>query len=172
MGRPSLLTKSRETALLQAIEGGLSLKHAAMFAGICYETLNRWRKRGEIETAPAEFRQFCQALRRSEAIALHKLVGYVVAAAPKDWRAATWMLERRYPDDFGRLDKIESRKSPNQPPFSDDGITHEVLARMKKQSGAAEVMVKLAEIIERKKKERAELEFQAQQTKKAVNLRE
>jgi hypothetical protein len=104
------MTKHCEASLLRAIEDGLPLKHAAMLAGISYDTLNRWRKRGELENAPLRFRQFCKALRHSEAVAMKRLVNGVSAAGKTDWRAAAWILERRFREEFGKPHEAENKQ--------------------------------------------------------------
>jgi hypothetical protein len=45
-----------------------------------------------------------------------RLVAYVASAASKNWRAAAWILERRYPDRWGR----GQREEPPVVPSADD----------------------------------------------------
>jgi transposase len=87
-GRPTLLNPTRQAALLEAIEQGMPLKQAAAVAGMSYDTLNHWQKRGENESAPSEYRQFCQLLRRSLAVAMQVHLSSICDAAKRDWRAA------------------------------------------------------------------------------------
>lgn len=104
-GRPCGLTLETERVLLSAIERGLPYKQAAALAGISYMTLNRWRRQGEVDGAPAEFRDFCYRLEAAEARAANTLLQAVSKAGrERDWRAAAWILERRYPEDWGKRD--------------------------------------------------------------------
>lgn len=127
-----MLNKQRETRLLAAIQKGMPLKHAAMLAGISYDTLNRWRVRGEEKSAPLRFRQFCKALRRSQAVAMLRLVSHIQAAGKQDWRAAAWMLERRHPEDFGRPAPNDPATAKQQVP-DDATPDHPVLQEIRKR---------------------------------------
>lgn len=151
-GRPSLLTEDLQAMLLSGIEEGLPLKQAAMLAGICYETLNRWRKKGESESAPPEFRHFCQALQRSEAVAMQRLVSQVSKAGNTDWRAAAWILERRHPDEFGKAEKIEHTGKGGNSLITP--IDCEVIRRIKKQEGIKEMLGKLGGILDEVRRRR------------------
>ncbi|MBL9179715.1 MAG: hypothetical protein JNM65_16755 [Verrucomicrobiaceae bacterium] len=155
-GRPTLLNPTRQAALLEAIEQGMPLKQAAAVAGMSYDTLNHWQKRGENESAPPEYCQFYQQLRRSQAIAMQVHVSSICDAAKRDWRAAAWMLERRFPEDFARTQQLEHSGPGGKPqtPYADE--EYEVLRRMKKQQGIKELMMKLGSIIMEKKRQQDE----------------
>lgn len=155
-GRPTLLNPSRQAALLEAIEQGMPLKQAAAVAGMSYDTLNHWQKRGENESAPEEYRQFCQLLRRSQAVAMQVHVSSISDAAKRDWRAAAWMLERRFPEDFARQQQLEQNVANAKPWMPDPDITHEVLIRMQKQRGITEILKKLGGIIQEKQRQKEE----------------
>lgn len=129
-GRPTLLNPTRQATLLNAIEEGLPLKEAAEIAGISYDTLNRWQNHGKNESAPPEYRQFCQLLRRSKAVAMQVNVSAIREAAKRDWRAAVWILERRFPADFARQQQIE-HSGPGGKPLTSPYDDYEVLRRMK-----------------------------------------
>lgn len=176
-GRPTLLNPTRQAALLEAIEQGMPLKHAAAVACMSYDTLNRWQKRGENESAPEEYRQFCQLLRRSQAVAMQVHLSSICDAAKRDWRAAAWMLERRYPEDFARQQQLEHSVSDAKPWMPDPEVNHEVLIRMQKQRGISELLKKLGGIILEKKRQReedarAEKEAATLQTPLALNTKQ
>ena len=155
-GRPTLLNPTRQAALLEAIEQGMPLKQAAAVAGMSYDTLNNWQNRGENESAPEKFRQFCQLLRHSQAVAMQVHVSSINEAAKRDWRAAAWMLERRFPEDFARHQQLEHSVSDAKPWMPDPDLTPEVLIRMKKQQGIVEIFKKLGSIIKEKRLQREE----------------
>lgn len=166
------MNKERETVLLQAIEQGLPLKHAAKLAGISYDTLNRWKTRGSSEFAPDEFRKFCVAVEHSEAVAMQINLARIQAAGEKDWRAAAWILERRHPEEFGAPQRNDSRK-PDQTPrwLQHGGDEPEVLTRMKQQAGVRELAGMLGTIVT-EKLERKKKEERMAQIKGSVRLRE
>lgn len=141
-----------------------------------YDTLNHWQKRGENESAPEEYRQFCQLLRHSQAVAMQVHVSSISDAAKRDWRAAAWMLERRFPEDFARQQQLEHSVSDAKPWMPDPEINHEVLIRMKKQKGIVELLKKLGGIIQEKRLQReeaakAEREAATLQTPLALNTK-
>ncbi|MEP6669410.1 MAG: hypothetical protein ABJF10_09675 [Chthoniobacter sp.] len=150
-GRPCLLTPNRQAVLLKAIQEGLPLKQAARLASISYDTLNRWRKKGEEEYAPLEFRKFCEALGHSEATAMHRLVSVVSDAGKSDWRASAWILERRFREEFGKPQHTEN-SGPGGNPFHSltppaQEVDHEVLRRMRDQQGMRKMAARLGELL-------------------------
>lgn len=106
-GRPCLLNPRRMRRFLAAIKNSMPLKHAAAFAGVSYDTVNRWRIRGEDEKSPVEFCNFYKALKRAQAVAMNRLLRSVQRSGRKDWRAAAWLLERRHAEDFGKINEVE-----------------------------------------------------------------
>ena len=155
-GRPTLLNPTRQAALLKAIEQGMPLKQVAAMAGISYDTPNNWQNRGENESAPPEYRQFCQPIRRSQAVARQVHVSSICDAAKRDWRAAAWMHERRCPEDFARPQQFEHSVSGWKPLMPEPEVNHEVLIRMKKQQGIVDLLKKLGGIIKEKRLQREE----------------
>ena len=125
----------------------MPLKQAAEIAGMSYDTLNHWQNRGANESAPLEYRQFCQLLRRSQAVAMKVHVSSICDAAKRDWRAAAWMLERRFPEDFSKPQQFEHSGPGGKPLSPDVEVSHEVLVRMKKQDGIKNMLAKLGSII-------------------------
>jgi hypothetical protein len=87
MARPSKCTEERVAGIIAAIARGLTIKGAAESQGISVQTLARWRK-SDAELA--------ERVARAEAEAEIKMVRIITEAAPKDWRAAAWFLERSF----------------------------------------------------------------------------
>jgi hypothetical protein len=71
------------------------------YAGVHYDTFNKWRARGEKEGS-GKYYDF--AVKVEEAIAYSEigLVRQVRSKGDDDWRAAAWMLERRFPETWGK----------------------------------------------------------------------
>jgi hypothetical protein len=104
-GRPSKLTESTMEKLIEALRSGAYRIDACRAAGIHYNTLLAWERKGEAQKK-GEFSEFLDALRRAEAEATVTNVGVITRAAQNgDWRAAAWFLEHKYPDRWARLDK-------------------------------------------------------------------
>jgi transposase len=98
MARPTKRTPEREKRLLQAIRAGNTRRAAAAYAGISDDSLERWAKRCA---------DFADALTRAEAESEVALVAIVRQAASQDWRAAMAILERRWPDSWGKREKLD-----------------------------------------------------------------
>src|SRR5665647_1852880 len=105
VGRPSKLTESRMEQLTEALRSGNYRIDACRAAGIHYNTLLAWEKKGESQKS-GEYAEFLEALRIAEAEAVVSNVEVITTAAQRgDWRAAAWFLEHKYPNNWARLDK-------------------------------------------------------------------
>jgi hypothetical protein len=91
-------TPEVDARIAQAIRLGGSYRDAAAYAGISEDTLARWRKR---------FADFAALLARAEAEAKVHWLARIEQAGAQDWRALAWKLERRYPAEWGRVDRLE-----------------------------------------------------------------
>lgn len=112
MGRPSKLTQAVKTTVIDALESGLGPSQAAQLAGISSGTLSEWVRRGEgrdDRPASLEFAKFAKDVTRAIAASESALISRIHAATEKDWRAAAWLLERRWPDRWANTHRIEMR---------------------------------------------------------------
>lgn len=104
MARPTKFTPERAEQIVSAIRAGASKLSAAQAAGVAYDTVNEWRKRGEAGgRGSAPFAKFSEALAQAEAEANVTAAKALFSAAGKDWRAALAFLERRERDTWGEL---------------------------------------------------------------------
>ncbi len=101
--RPTKFTKETTDRLFAAIRAGLPYHLAADAAGISETTFYEWQ-RGEFPRgSDKELRaQFSEELTRARGSSAARLITIINTAAPTDWRAAAWILERRFPKDFGK----------------------------------------------------------------------
>jgi len=105
VGRPSKLTESRMEKLIEALRSGNYRIDSCRAAGIHYNTLLAWEKKGESQKS-GEYIEFLEALRIAEAEAVVSNVDVITKAAQGgDWRAAAWFLKHKYPNNWARLDK-------------------------------------------------------------------
>ena len=119
-GRPSKLTESRMEKLIEALRAGAYRIDACRAAGIHYNTLLAWEKKGEAQEK-GEFSEFLDALRKAEAEAVITNVGVITRAAQDgDWRAAAWFLEHKYPDKWARVEKRADHEQGVTIIFSDE----------------------------------------------------
>ena len=98
-GRPKgsvKLTGDKQERIVEALEGGHSLASAARLAGFHRDTVHRWMTRGRKGESPL-FVRFFDAVQEALARSEHRLTSLMMNHAEKDWRAAAWLLSRRFP---------------------------------------------------------------------------
>jgi len=90
-------TPERLEKILAAVRQGVTLTTAAKLAGMHVGTLGEWRR-----SDPAVDAEVKKAVAESELA----LVQTVQTAAQKQWQAAAWLLERRWPERWARRDLV------------------------------------------------------------------
>ena len=134
-GRPTKLTASVAERIVEAVALGYTYKDAAAAGGVHEETLAAWRKRG-VEGPASIYTQFIgqidkaaeltgiaflKAIRKSILESPVKVREHIKTddkgnvlmkeihreTLPPDIKGATWWLERRFPEQFGRRDQME-----------------------------------------------------------------
>jgi succinate dehydrogenase flavin-adding protein (antitoxin of CptAB toxin-antitoxin module) len=81
---------------------GCTRKLAAQYGGIAQDTFNRWIRRG-LREEDGKFRDFVNAINEAETKAcLGALATILECAEDGNWKAAAWLLDRRYPDSYSR----------------------------------------------------------------------
>jgi len=157
---PGKISPERVKVILEAIRIGVPLSKAAPLAGISYPTLNNWRVRGEKEKQ-GKYHDFFIALEKAKADFIGECLkrineaaegGQILTTTKKffrqgdglrclivikrkthpDWRAAAWLLERLYPDEYG----VNQMKTSDTPDRLADRI--EILIREKQVDSALE----------------------------------
>jgi hypothetical protein len=109
-GRPSKLTIEIKKKLIQAIKAGNYYEAACAYAGIDYSTFRKWLQKGETAKS-GEFFEFFEAIKKAESTAEAQMVAQWQKAMPLDWRAIATFMERRYPERWGRKEKIQQEIS-------------------------------------------------------------
>lgn len=122
MSRPSKLTDETKRKLVLALRAGNDQKVAAQMAGIGETTFYRWLELAEQPDAKKEYREFRELIQRTIAEAEIDAIARIQQAASNGrWQAAAWWLERKYPERWGRNDKIRAEISgPNGEPIQID----------------------------------------------------
>src|SRR5258706_9635769 len=111
MARPGKLTAEAQKRIISALRIGATHEHAARSAGIHYATFRRWMQQGE-RASRGQFCEFCEAVKRAEAEAAITWLATIERAAHTGvWQAAAWKLERRYPNEWGRRDRMSVEHS-------------------------------------------------------------
>jgi hypothetical protein len=93
MPRPHKLTPTLRRQILGLLRSGVGLGRSARMAGIHPDTAGRWI---------AERPDFAEAVEAARAESTGFLERQIAQASRRDWKAAAWILERRFPEEFGR----------------------------------------------------------------------
>ena len=110
MGRPLKLTPETTQRIVEAVELGATWERAADAAGVGASTLGLWRRRGEAGEVP--YSAFLAALKKAESAGVERALRVIREAAEGGaWQASAWLLERRYPADYGRRSEVSVRAS-------------------------------------------------------------
>jgi hypothetical protein len=114
-GRPTKLTEEVTRRIINSIRAGNYLETSAAYAGIGKVTLFDWLRRGSRQTCGVH-REFWEAVEQALAEAEVRDVYIITKAAERNWQAAAWRLERKFPGRWGRKVEIGSVGSnPDQP---------------------------------------------------------
>ena len=114
MGRTLKLTEEVQDKICVAIRLGNDKKVAAALAGVSETTFYRWLEMAELPNAKKEYREFRESIERAEAEAEVTRIARITQAADNGtWQAASWWLERKFPERWGRNDKIRQEITGN-----------------------------------------------------------
>jgi hypothetical protein len=116
----SKLTPEMHVGICEALASGVYRQDAARYNGIGTTTFYRWMEVGEADheagvNSPQAL--LWEGVIQAEAKAKLRLSALISGAAVDDWKAAAWMLERKYPEEYGRRDRTEIPQAP--PPTMD-----------------------------------------------------
>ena len=87
------------SSLCRGLRDGNSRTVSCLRAGITIRTLQRWIQRAE--DGEQKYVEIRDQVEQAEALSAQNAVELILKAGHKDWRAAAWFLERRFPDDWG-----------------------------------------------------------------------
>ncbi len=113
-GRPTKLTPEVQRAICESIALSIPYKYAAEEAGIDEDTFALWMRKGREPRARAPYAAFYRAVTRARASAVKSLTVRVLGGG-KGSAGATWLLERRFREDYGPSQKVELSEDPNAP---------------------------------------------------------
>jgi hypothetical protein len=103
-GRPSAYNLQVHKQIIDALKSGGYKTHAAHAAGISRDTLDNWIEAGRAGREPfVRFAQECDKARADDALRNQAIVSAAaVRRIEGDWKAAAWLLERKYPKLYGK----------------------------------------------------------------------
>lgn len=125
-GRPTKLTDSLIIQISALLIKGYPHSIVCQALGIDESTFSRWMKQGE-QSHEEPFYTFSQEVQRAQAEAAIMLHDMILKHAEVDPRSAQWLLERRYPQQYGK-------QRPEPPPAPPQQHHHiHILATLKAQ---------------------------------------
>ena len=96
MGRPTKLTPETHRRIVEAIGAGRTKTAAAAAAGITEATLHGWIKKGRSAPQGSALFDFFEDVQDALAVSEISLFEKIWEATDRDWRAAAWLLARRF----------------------------------------------------------------------------
>jgi hypothetical protein len=124
-GRPTLLTPELAEQLTALLRAGNQIHVVCDAVGIDRRTYSRWMQRGLSGRARDKpYRELRAQVERARAEAEARAVTQIARASTEDWRAAAWLLERSFPERWGkpaeRLQVLEVElPEPEVDPFAE-----------------------------------------------------
>lgn len=97
-GRPTKYSPAVAWRICEPVARGCSREAAAALAGISASTLHGWRN---------QFPEFSEALEKADARFEAERVAAICEAGRKtgNWTANAWLLERKFPQRYGKIDR-------------------------------------------------------------------
>jgi transposase len=118
-GRPPLLTEKLIDQIAQRLRKGATLSMAATLSGIYPQLLHAWLRRGAAErdlavdetiidanpAPPSVYAELHAAAERAIDEFRMELLAGIAEAGATWWQARAWILERRWPREYGRFSR-------------------------------------------------------------------
>lgn len=110
-GRKLELTPETKHKLLTALKATVPRVAACVYAGISRATFYRWMKYAD-EQPKSNFAKFKLEVEEAEQHALANMTLGMYMDSKKDWRARAWIMERRWPKDWGKRETVTHEGLP------------------------------------------------------------
>jgi len=107
-GRPTKFTPETIEKILAGISEGLPYDTACALANCDYTTFRKWMQAAESENAGQALIDFFDNVKKAEAKAEEIHIQNIKKASDSGaWQAGAWILERRYPEKWGRVERLK-----------------------------------------------------------------
>ena len=102
--RPQKIVYEIIESLCDYIAQGFSYDKAATNSGISASTFFRWMRIGSLPDAEQIYKDLVRAVKEASEFSEFEALQLVRSAAivDRNWKAAAWFLERRFPDRYGK----------------------------------------------------------------------
>ena len=91
--------------ILEEIRNGVSMSDSASIHRVSKLTLDNWCKRNK---------DFARDLKKAESEYKREHLLNLRKASGKSWQASSWLLERKYPEEYGRRDRMDLTSKGNE----------------------------------------------------------
>ena len=126
--KPKLTPEIADEAI-KLIKGGASNADVIAYIGVAETTFYKWLR----EPANEAQKQLAQGLKKAETERkLWHLQHIHKAAEEGDWKASAWYLERRYPNEYARTQRISGEITTNQ---KSDALSEAIRETVRKMEG-------------------------------------
>lgn len=100
-GRKSKLTPAARKVAVEMASKGMCISHIAQAIGVGRDTFSDWLVNNST---------FASEIKKAEADGIASLMDQIIKAARKNWQAAAWILERRFPQQFARVQLLDVKQ--------------------------------------------------------------
>ena len=125
IGRPPKLTAEMIEQYCDLLIQGQTVSRAAVLTGISESTIYRWLTLGKKEGAEPIYAELVERVTEATECSEFELLQRLRKAAdkPEHWRATAWMLERRFPERYGKKSSDQSGFERITPESSSGGLS-------------------------------------------------
>jgi len=103
VGRKTKLDKMMKKVICEYLEAGVTVVGICGLAGIGETTYYKWLEWGEGKEKSDIYREFREAIKKAEGKFETRLVKKI--ELDTSWQSNAWLLERRFPKRWGRIDR-------------------------------------------------------------------
>ena len=118
--RPEKISYELIALICENIARGFSYDKAAQNNGIAASTFFRWLRKGHEDGAEEIYKHFANEVKAASDFSEDEALQLIRSAATIDrnWKAASWFLEKRFPEKYGKSSKDKIKKdsevNPNE----------------------------------------------------------
>lgn len=99
-GRIPKLEPATQKIITDCVVAGMPYRFAAAQAGIGESTFYLWMSKGRKKKGKP-YVEFLASIKKAESDFIQRNAKRIEAKADGSWQAAAWLLERRFPDEYG-----------------------------------------------------------------------
>lgn len=124
IGRPPKLTAEMIEQICDLLIEGSTIARSAVITGVSESTIYRWLAIGKSEGAEPIYVELVtrvgEAIESSEFELLQRM--RIAGSKPDHWRATAWMLERRFPEKYGKNVSEQDGGQSRKPDSGSSGL--------------------------------------------------